>query len=205
MKKKFISVHNEEKICDKCGRSIPKSGWKQHYNICKVNTCLNCGKAIDRSRKFCNHSCAAIYSNMHSKKLKEAKRGPQKQRYINTKCIICDKPLKSGRKLYCSSICRNRSTELKMLNGEHVGPRTIKKYLIEIKGHKCEICGNTEWMGNPIPLIIDHINGDSSNDSLENIRLVCGNCDMQLPTYKGKNIGKGRYKRRQRYKEKKSY
>ena len=49
------------------------------------------------------------------------------------------------------------------------------------------ICGQTEWMGKPIPLVLDHIDGNSDNFKLTNLRLVCGNCDMQLPTYKSKN------------------
>ena len=49
------------------------------------------------------------------------------------------------------------------------------------------------------------MNGDSENCALDNLRLVCGNCDMQLPTYKSKNRGKGRAWRRRRYAEGKSY
>lgn len=51
-------------------------------------------------------------------------------------------------------------------------------------------------MGNPIPLVLDHINGKSSDNNLENLRLVCGNCDMQLPTYKSKNKNSERRKRK---------
>jgi len=40
---------------------------------------------------------------------------------------------------------------------------------------------------------------------LKNLRLVCGNCDMLLPTYKSKNKGNGRHNRRKRYAEGKSY
>ena len=60
-------------------------------------------------------------------------------------------------------------------------------------------------MGQPIPLVLDHMDGNSENNSLDNFRLVCGNCDMLLPTYKGKNAGNGRYSRRQRYAQGKSY
>ena len=52
---------------------------------------------------------------------------------------------------------------------------------------------------------MDHIDGNSDNNILSNLRLVCGNCDMQLPTYKSKNKGNGRYYRRLRYKNKKSF
>jgi hypothetical protein len=47
-------------------------------------------------------------------------------------------------------------------------------------------------MGERVPLILDHIDGNSTNWSVANLRLVCGNCDMQLPTYKGRNKGSGR-------------
>ena len=31
--------------------------------------------------------------------------------------------------------------------------------IITLRGHKCEVCGLTEWMGNPIPLEVHHIDG----------------------------------------------
>ena len=46
---------------------------------------------------------------------------------------------------------------------------------------------------------MDHIDGNSENNRLDNLRLICSNCDMQLPTYKAKNKGKGR---KDRYKDK---
>jgi len=61
-----------------------------------------------------------------------------------------------------------------------------------VRGHQCEICGLTEWQGQPAPLVMDHIDGHADNNLLTNLRLVCGNCDMQLPTYKAKNKGNGR-------------
>jgi hypothetical protein len=52
---------------------------------------------------------------------------------------------------------------------------------------------------------MDHIDGNSENNHLSNLRLVCGNCDMLLPTYKSKNKGNGRAYRRERYANGKSY
>ena len=51
----------------------------------------------------------------------------------------------------------------------------------------------------------DHIDGDATNNRRENLRLVCPNCDSQLPTYKSRNRGKGRHFRRQRYANGQSY
>ncbi len=63
--------------------------------------------------------------------------------------------------------------------------------------YKCAICGQEPiWQGKPMTLILDHINGRNKDDRLENLRWVCGNCNMQLDTTNGKN------KIRQKVKEK---
>jgi 5-methylcytosine-specific restriction endonuclease McrA len=133
------------------------------------------------------------------------------------KCRHCKKSFRyhhSSKGIYCTNKCqqeyqkeqrRQRVKETGDLASGWVFPQKGKYYIIEEQGHKCSICGITEWMENKVPLILDHIDGNSDNWKLDNLRLVCGNCDMQLPTYKSRNIGNGRYYRRQRYKEGKSY
>jgi hypothetical protein len=86
---------------------------------------------------------------------------------------------------------------------ETVARRHARAYLIEETGNKCSMCGTEEWQGQPIPLVCDHISGDSTDNRIENFRLVCCNCDAQLPTYKSKNRGNGRAYDRE-YRQKKS-
>jgi hypothetical protein len=70
----------------------------------------------------------------------------------------------------------------------------------------CDICGNVEeWNGMPLSLVLDHIDGNASNNARENLRLICPNCDSQLPTFKSRNRGHGRHARRQRYANGQSY
>ena len=52
---------------------------------------------------------------------------------------------------------------------------------------KCCCCGNTEWLGQPIPLELHHIDGNKNNNSLENLELRCPNCHYFTDTYKSKN------------------
>lgn len=110
---------------------------------------------------------------------------------------------------FCSNRCQQDKAwaerkEIILSDGEARGG-TSKRFVRERDGNKCSICGLETWCGKPAPLVLDHIDGNSENNQLENFRLVCGNCDMQLPTYKGRNKGNGRAWRRARYAEGKSY
>ena len=51
----------------------------------------------------------------------------------------------------------------------------------------CSMCKNETWLGKPIPLELDHINGNNKDNSLEKLRLLCPNCHAFTPTYRSKN------------------
>lgn len=74
----------------------------------------------------------------------------------------------------------------------HVSSHRLKVKLIRdgIKTHKCEICESVEWMGKPIPLELDHIDGNHFNNDFTNLRILCPNCHAQTDTNSGKNKGK---------------
>lgn len=67
---------------------------------------------------------------------------------------------------------------------------TVKKYLLRYKliPYQC-ICGlSTVWNNLPLVLEIDHKNGDTQDQRLDNLRWLCGNCHGQTQTFSGKNI-----------------
>lgn len=82
----------------------------------------------------------------------------------------------------------------------------VRNYIAEQQKHRCAVCAvETTWNGLPLLLVLDHVSGDSTDNRRENLRLVCPNCDSQLPTFKARNMGNGRHSRRVRYAEGKSF
>jgi len=66
----------------------------------------------------------------------------------------------------------------------------LKKRLIAkgLKKAKCEICGWAEYsIDGRLPLELDHINGDNSDNRLENLRVLCPNCHSLQSTHRGRN------------------
>lgn len=66
----------------------------------------------------------------------------------------------------------------------------LKRRLLRegILKNECSICGmEGMWQGKPIVHILDHINGVNNDHRPGNLRIVCRNCDSQLPTFTGRN------------------
>jgi len=55
------------------------------------------------------------------------------------------------------------------------------------KEYKCECCGNTTWLDNPIPLELHHKDGNNNNNNIDNFLLLCPNCHALTDSYRGKN------------------
>lgn len=157
------------------------------------------------NRKRCL-DCCPFLSEPICKAANEARRKtPKKQKT----CLGCPKIVLARNSKYCGSECfqktkhNKRNAEIEKTGKFPSASSTIsaKKYLREKFGWFCSICKMTEWFGNEMPLVMDHIDGNSDNWNLDNCRLICPNCDTFTPFYKAKNKGNGRFSRRQRFQQ----
>lgn len=174
-----------------------------------------CSKAFSvprthQAKIYCSRSCSAIINNSKSPKR-------QRSAVSHGSCTrpSCSNQLKQGASKYCSTKCQMaEKSDAKLRHWLETGEGTaashlthyMRGYLFKEQEGRCSICSMPNvWQGLELRFILDHIDGNSQNNHRDNLRLVCPNCDSQLPTYKAKNKGNGRHFRRERYAAGQSY
>lgn len=168
-----------------------KSFYELTPKLCKF--CLKPIPYSKRENDFCGMSCSASFNN----------KGVKRHGSSPKNCLLCNCKLNNSKSIFCSRKCHSEFRKLEKINrwikGEVDGgsfndyaARYIRNYLLKQCEGKCAICGQSEWMGKPIPLVCDHISGDATDNSPRNLRMICRNCNGQLPTFAGRNKGNGR-------------
>lgn len=124
-------------------------------------------------------------------------------------CSKCGKPIcKQNQSGLCQDCLRQTQNEKKIAKWLETGDtgckvattlrNCIRDYITNEQDNKCAICGlEATWNGKELHFILDHIDGDASNNFRENLRLICPNCDSQLDTYKSRNKNSARTHRKE--------
>jgi hypothetical protein len=159
--------------------------------------CLNCDFIFPSTRKgekkFCSSKCSATHNN----KLRGLKNKTHEY-----KCLSCKNKIKPYGK-FCNNMCQSKFRQKeafeKIKNGDNgLYEKQYKKFLINEYGEKCMDCGWCEVnkYTSKVPIQLEHIDGNSDNNSLDNLKLLCPNCHSLTSTYGALNKGNGRTKRK---------
>ena len=142
--------------------------------------CLKCKKEHDGSfgsGRYCSRSCAN--ARVRTEKVKE---NIAKGMRTSEKWLLQD----YSHNRNPDKIKKLKETRKAQRNYETAHAWSIKKWLKEDRGYRCENCNLAEWMGQPIKLEVDHIDGNKYNNDLSNLKVLCPNCHSLTPTWRRK-------------------
>ncbi len=126
-------------------------------------------------------------------------------------CMRCRSPLSRFAKKFCSNSCQQKYQYDSYISSWLDNPSSVRvtvnvsrhllKYLFSKYDSKCARC---DWsrvhpLTGRIPLEVDHIDGNSANNSESNLVLLCPNCHSLTSTFRNLNKGSGRVMRTRNY------
>ena len=111
------------------------------------------------------------------------------------KCDYCGETLPDNASKFCNKDCylsNSKETRIqKLQEGSLKTNATISQALIDKYGNNCVLCGQTNiWNNLKLVLQVDHIDGNSDNNSEVNLRLLSPNCHTHADTFGGRPISK---------------
>jgi len=178
--------------CQFCQKILRVANKKQHETSCYLNPnnlrlCPSCKDPIkNKDNTYCSKRCSSSIERKqkHSHTTRNKISIAMKKRWRKGPHISKEK-LKTITKKAIEKQKQNREKLYKYGNWEELPLTYKRRKVLEEQDGKCAICKIGEWQGQSLTLHFDHIDGNSKNDSRENVRFLCPNCHSQTETYCG--------------------
>ncbi len=189
---------------------------------CVRDGCENKFKTIPSDpKRYCSRNCSGMVNNIgrvlsEETKAKIAKANTTTGTHVRKYkfCLYCNTPLGRHQLKYCANTCQADYNYERWVSSWKDGTQAgdvgvttkslsgfLKRYIREKFENKCSRCGWGEMhpITKRVMIEIEHIDGNSENNTEGNLTLLCPNCHSLTPFYKNLNYGKGRKWRMDKY------
>lgn len=143
-----------------------------------MKICPHCSREHEKPGTFCSRSCV----NRH-----RGPRSPETVEKIRASNVGKKRSTQADKDRYAQLGKRRSESCLEAIlneETENLSPARIKKKLFFEQRGCCARCQRSEWLEAPIPLELEHKDGNKQNNSRDNVELLCPNCHALTPTWR---------------------
>jgi uncharacterized Zn ribbon protein len=151
-----------------------------------MKNCKKCGSEFEPQKGLINY-CSLICRNSRSwseedkQKLSETMKNSEKVKFANLNKTELD---------WVEINLRRKEKHTKKIlesNYDDLSFESLRFRILYEQENKCNSCGISEWLGEPITLELEHKDGNHFNNVRDNLEMICPNCHSQTSTWRGRN------------------
>ena len=149
-----------------------------------IKTCPKCGAEHTKTGTFCTRKCAN--ARVFTPEANAKRSVAAKMRFETLKQTDPD-AVKKYTQPAVDAFVDKMTNALLEADTTTLSPARIRRRINIEQNGCCLRCGLGEWMGEPLVIEVDHIDGDNTNNERSNLRGLCPNCHSLTPTWKTGN------------------
>ena len=166
--------------------------YKYVHRKCDMKLCPKCDTQHEKAGKYCCRSCAnsrTFTAETNEKKSVSnltffAGLTPEERKARHHEAMKLYDFAEHQQKVQIANLKTSHSRPY-----EEMGHGSVRKRLLIERNYTCEECGcSNEYNGKPLSLELEHVDGNSKNNKIENLKILCPNCHSQTPTFRGRNV-----------------
>ena len=140
--------------------------------------CPKCNEEHAKSGTFCSRSCA-------NSRVQTEEMNRKRSEKLSGKKTSIFRPINLEQ--WRANIKQAWLDKYNSTPFEKLGCENRRRRVFEEQNYCCNRCGISEWQGFKISLELDHKDGNSTNNSRDNLEGLCPNCHSVTDTWRGRN------------------